>query len=145
MQIKKLFVVIILSSFINCAVMGPPPNFIRTYDEAATWQIIELRNTLNKDSIWAILTDVISGKFDLEVLDKDSGYIRTSWKYTYIVRSQVVDRYRTRVVLKITDINWKMLRIKSEANWLSKGGWEQGYDTLMLEDTVNDLKNRIGR
>jgi hypothetical protein len=114
-------------------------------DEPGTWRSIEVREGMAKDDIWRVMVDGLSQKFDLEVLDKESGYLRTSWKYTFIVRGHISERYRARIIVKATGADWKTVQVKSEANWLAKGGWMMGYDSRLLEDVYGDLQGRIGR
>ena len=114
-------------------------------DESGIWKTIEVREGMTKDVIWRVIVDSLSQKFDLEVLDKDSGYLRTSWKYTYIVGKYVSERYRARIIVKTVGSEWKTVQVKSEANWLERHGWVMGYDSRLLEDVYGDLQGRIGR
>ncbi len=125
--------------------LRPPPTFIRTLDEAGTWRSIEVRSGLEGDELWTTTVDAMARSFDLEVMDKPSGYIRTSWKFTFIRSGEVIDRYRARIVVKFQGTDWTTLEVKSEANWLSDRGWEVGYDSRLLEDVFGDLQGRLGR
>jgi hypothetical protein len=129
--------------WIGCAPL--PPHFIRTMDEPGTWKSIEVRDGMTKDEVWRVIVDALSQKFDLEVLEKDSGYVRTSWKHTYMVRGHISERYRARIIVKMLGSDWKTLQVKCEANWLAKHGWMMGYDSRLLEDVFGDLQGRIGR
>ena len=95
--------------------------------------------------MWTTTVDAMARSFDLEVMDKPSGYIRTTWKFTFINSGEVIDRYRARIVVKFQGTDWTTLEVKSEANWLSERGWEVGYDSRLLEDVFGDLQGRIGR
>ena len=142
--IVTLLVVCLLA---GCAAMlnKPPKTFMRTYDEPGIWKSIEVREGLSKDELWRTVVDAISQQFDLEVLEKESGYLRTSWKYTFLVGKQISEKYRTRIIIKFVGEEWKTVQIKSESNWLEKEGWILGYDTMLLEDVFGDIQGRIGR
>ena len=147
---KKLFLSIIVVSFLclftGC--MAPPASFMRTHDDPGIWKSIDVREGLLKDDLWRTVVDTLSQKYDLEVITKDSGYVRTSWKYTYIIpdRNIVSDRYRSRIIVKFSGEAWNVLQVKCESNWLEpKAGWVLGYDTRLLEDVYGDLQGRVGR
>jgi len=116
-------VVFVLFILVGCVsgCLRPPPNFISTHDEAGTWANIEVRDGLRKDkeALWRKTVDTLTAKFDLEVLEKESGYIRTSWKYTYVQGNQVVDRYRARIIVKFKgEVRRTSSRTEVVANFL---------------------------
>jgi hypothetical protein len=124
---------------------GPPKTFMKTFDEPGTWKTVDIRAGINNDQIWRLLVDTLSQRYDLEVLEKDSAYIRTSWKYTHIKSGKVSDRYRSRIVVKLSGSPWNQVRVKCESNWLEKdAGWILGYDTRLLEDVYGDIQGKIG-
>ena len=134
-----------LSVLAGCAV-APPKTFIKTYDEPGVWKSVEIREGLSHGQIWEILVDTLTQKHDLEVLQKDGGYIRTSWKYTYFEGDKVVDRYRSRIVVKLSGSpSWNKAQVKCESNWMEKQGWIMGYDTRLLEDVYGDIQGKLGR
>lgn len=128
-----------------------PENFIRTFDESGTWKSIEVKKDITRDEKWRIVVDTLSQEFDLEIIAKDSGYLRTSWKYTYVesdMRGKFVsDRYRSRIIIKFEGEDWKILRVKCESHWLDKRrrSWIAGFDTLILEEVYGDLQGRLAR
>ena len=127
----------------NACALSPPKSFIQTFDEPGRWASIEIKTGQTKEDVWRTVVDTLAQKFDLEVLEKDSGYVRTSWKYTYVYDGRVVSRYRARIVVKFRDA-WRTMQVKCEANWLEGGGWTQGYDTRLLEDAYGDLQGKVG-
>jgi hypothetical protein len=125
---------------------GPPKTFMKTFDEPGIWKTVDISTSINSDQIWRLLVDTLSQRYDLEVLEKDSGYLRTSWKYTYIKGGKVTDRYRSRIVVKLNGSPWDQARVKCESNWLEKDkGWILGYDTRLLEDVYGDIQGKLGR
>ena len=139
-----LLVVACLVILIGCAM--PPKTFRKTYDEPGIWKVVDVRQGLEKDVVWRMLVDTLSQKYDLEVLEKNSGYLRTSWKYTQVSRfGTVSDRYRSRIVVKLLGTDWGKVQIKCESNWLSDRGWLMGYDSRLLEDVFGDIQGKVGR
>jgi len=151
MRKKYLFIVVVFILFLIAGCARLPETFIRTYNEPGIWKSIEVREGISRDELWRTVVDAISQKLDLEVIEKESGYLRTSWKFTYIKAGfrggGVSDRYRSRIILKFTGENWKILRVKCESHWLDSGrsSWIVGYDSLLLEDVFGDLQGRLGR
>ena len=141
----KILSCIAICILICFACNQPPETFLKTYDEPGVWKSIEVREGLTKEDAWKTVVDAIAQKFDLEVLDKESGYLRTSWKFSYIIQGKVSDKYRSRIIIKFQSGEAKLIQVKSEANWLETDGWILGYDTRLLEDVYGDLHGRIGR
>lgn len=141
-----VFSIIIFTFFSSGCASRKPKSFIVTYDTSANWRVVEINSTFvgETDKIWKTLVDTISAKYDLEVLQKDSGYLRTSWKYTLIKRGRVSDKYRSRIVVK-SDIDFTQLKIKVESNWLESQGWVTGFDTNLLEEVYSDIQGKLGR
>ena len=82
--------------------------------------------------------------YDLEVIERDAGYIRSSWKYSYFSGDKVIDRYRSRIVVKLKGVpDWKTVQVKCESNWLDNKGWILGYDTRLLEDITVIFKANL--
>ena len=149
LSVGILGLLVIFMIIIGCSGKGGipiPASFIVSHDASGDWRVVEIRDDLinDKDGTWKVLVDTVSSKYDLETLDKDSGYLRSAWKHTYVYRSQICSKYRSRIVLKTIDNNSK-LKVKIESNWLSNRGWLQGYDNILLKDIYSDLQGKIGR
>ncbi len=147
MKISRIiYCIIILMFLVGCA--SKPPTFVETNDENGAWKSINLHNNYgffrNKNQeIWRRVIDILSEKYDLEVLDRTSGYIRTAWKY----RLNNTDRnYRSRVVIKMLGNIWHTAKLKAEAQWREDDDevWINGYDNVVLEEIYKDIQGRIG-
>jgi uncharacterized lipoprotein len=143
----RIFLVVVIISMLamlaGCS--SKPKSFIVTYDQS-TWRVIDIREDFKGkiNKIWETLVDTISEKYDLETINKDSGYLRTAWKYTYVVKSQISNKYRSRIVVKV-DQDFNQLKIKCDSHWLGDNGWLQGYDTILLENIYSDVQGKLGR
>ena len=97
---------------------------------------------LTRDDAWRLIADTLAKNYDIEVINKDSGYIRTGWMFTRT--GKVNERYRTKIIAKIP-LSDDRVEIKTEAHWLSDNGWVAGYDTIMMEEVYSDIQGSVGR
>ena len=140
----------IITGALMCLVIAgctsPPQTFKATQDEAGVWKTLEIREGLTNEQVWQIFVDTLSQKYDFEVIQKDGGYIRTSWKFTYVDGDKISDRYRTRFVVKLSGApQWDKAQLKCESNWLEDDGWITGYDARLLDEMYGDIQGKIGR
>jgi hypothetical protein len=145
--LQKILFITIMLIMIGCTSVTPV-TFVETPDETGSWQAIHLHNNYgffqNKNQqIWRRAIDILSEKYDLEVIDQVSGYIRTAWKSHLETDDQ---KYRSRITLKMQGTTWHTAKLKSEAQWWdnSKKAWLTGYDTAILNEIYQDLQGRIG-
>jgi len=143
---KVLMGCILISISLLACGLDPPGSFIQTPEPG--WKIIEIRDGLVYDQMWQITVDTLSSKYDIEVMDKDGGYIRTGYIYTYMLKEgKITDRYRSRITIKFDkgDKGVKICKVRAEANFLTGDGWVQGYDSILLDNVYNDLQGKLGR
>ena len=133
---KRLLVIIISLYVFACA----PATFVKTMEP--TWASVEVRTDVPYEKAWAGVVDTLVKRFDLEVLSKDDGYMRTNWLYTWT--GTVSENYRVRVTVKFNHEHTKC-EIKSEAEYGGAGKWVMGYDSRLLETIKTDVMGTIGR
>ncbi|HMA84690.1 MAG TPA: hypothetical protein VKN73_03230 [Desulfosalsimonadaceae bacterium] len=133
---RFLFILVPLILIISCA----PKTFVKTLEP--TWATTEVRDDISYEEAWNTVVDTLVKDFDMEVLSKRDGYIRTNWLYTWT--GEVNQRYRVRVTCKFTPDKEK-LELKSEAEYKGPGGWTRGYDTRLLSTLKSDIMGKIGR
>lgn len=123
-----------------------PKTFVRTMNPG--WNSIEIRNGMTYDEAWEDTVDTLAKKFDLEVISKDSGYIRTGWNHKWT--GELKDSYKVRAIAKFHR-DEHMVELKSEAQHYSPGfigigeGWEMGTDERLIATLKSDLMGKIGR
>ena len=115
-------------------------SFVETLEP--TWATVEIREDLKYDKTWPSLVDSLVKKFDIEVMSKEDGYIRTGWMYSWT--GQVKDNYRVRVTAKFSPDRTKV-EVKSEAEYGGRGKWVAGFDTRLLETLKTDIMGNMGR
>jgi hypothetical protein len=138
---KKVWIWITLTFLviISASCVRPPSTFVRTYETG--FKEIQLKEGISKDDAWNTVVDIVSKKFDIEVLEKKDDYLRSGW--AYYTTGELEERYRVRITIKFFE--GSKLTIKTEAQWLGNTGWELGYDLAVLQDVSNDITGKIGR
>ena len=138
--------IIVAAALIIAGCSSLPHTFVTTRADTGEWKVLEIREGLSNDKAWAIFVDTLSQKYDLEVIQKDGGYIRTAWKYTFIDGDKISNRYRTRFVAKLSGSPvWNQAQLKCESNWMEDEGWISGYDSQLLKEMYGDIQGKIGR
>jgi hypothetical protein len=146
MRKSILLSTLVLSMIIFC-IGCAPSTFIK--GRSGGWKTIELNDSLtgNYEEAWQKTVDTIARDYDIEMLDKDSGYLRTTW--TYGISGGTFNRYRGRLTIKYPKIeNPDKMEVKTDAQWLvdpSTGVWQQGFDSLLDRDVFTALSGRLGR
>jgi hypothetical protein len=117
-----------------------PRTFVKTMEPS--WASIEIRTDVPYDQAWEAVVDTLVKRFDIEIISRQDGYIRTTWLYTWTGR--VMENYRVRVTAKFSPDHTKV-EVKSEAEYGGQGLWVMGYDTRLLETIKTDVMGTIGR
>jgi len=128
---------LVLVSVAGCAA---PTTFVRTMEPS--WASVELRKDISYDEAWIAVSDTLIKRFDLEILQKQDGYMRTNWLYTWT--GEVDESYRVRVTVKYAP-DKKYVEVKSEAEYGGPGDWVMGYDSRLLATLKTDIMGKIGR
>jgi len=137
---RKVLLMITLAGY-TCILIGcSPPTFVKT--SVANWKTIEFRPDLDRDDAWHRIADTLAKNYDIEVIDKESGYIRSGWMYT--LSGKINENYRTRVIAKIP-VSDNKVEIKIDAHWFDSSNWIPGYDTLLLDQVYTDIQGSVGR
>ena len=118
----------------------PPVTFVQTLEHS--WASIEVAGNIEYEKAWSAVVDLLVRKFDLEVLSKENGYLRTTWLYSWT--GELREDYRVRVTIKFS-FDKSKLEIKSEANYQRASGWVIGSDTALLQTLKSDIMGTIGR
>ena len=124
-----------------------PSTFVKGH--SAGWKTIELNDSLmgNYDLSWQKTVDTIARDYDIEMMDKQSGYLRTAWLHG--VSGGIYNRYRGRITIKFPEVKEpKKVEVKTDAQWLVKpayGVWERGWDRSFSREVFTTLSGRLGR
>ena len=118
-----------------------PTTFLKSMEPG--WASFEVRDGIGPDRAWATVFQLLARSFDIEVAQKEDGYIRTAWSYTWT--GTYTRSYRVRITAMFAE-NAKRLDVRTEAQY-SQGAeaWVVGTDTSLLSTTKTDLMGTIGR
>lgn len=103
-----------------------------------------IRENLSYDLAFGEVMDVIGRRFELDMISKDGGYLRTNWIYTWNKNGQYTANYRTRIIIKFS-ADKKRVDIKSEAEFGGAPNWVKGFDTELLTQVKQDIMGVVGR
>jgi hypothetical protein len=140
----RCLVVLSVIAAVSLGGCGYPPGFIKRSASEPVWSNIEIRDDMTYERAWQEAVDVVAKKFELEVISKEGGYVRTPWIYTWWKEGKITENYRVRAMLKFSP-DQRKVGIKTDANYLSHDGWIEGFDTLLLETLKTDLMGTVGR
>ena len=113
------------------------------------WKTIILNDTFKGDfdAAWSKTVNTIAHDYDIEMLEKDSGYLKTGWRWipggTYNVH------YRGRITIRYpTTESPSNVEFITDAQWLSdpdRHVWVEGFDRVFERDVYTSLSGVLGR
>ena len=122
-----------------------PDTFVRgTTGTERGWATVVLRPGIEPDTAWGAVTDVLAKRFELEMISRDGGYVRTGWIHEWWKVGEYTENYRVRAIAKFSP-DWTTVDIRTDANYLDGGKWVVGYDTRLLETVKTDIMGVVGR
>jgi len=141
---KRLATAVLVVFATGCSMT--PKTFVRS---APGWKTVELHDALkqNYDEAWQKTVDTVARSWDIEILDKGSGYLRTAWQYG--ISGGNPQYYRGRLTVKFAEIkNPDKVEVRTQAQWLQYRQsltWVDGFDTAFERDVYTALAGRVGR
>ena len=139
---RSAMVLVVAVVVAGCA----PTTFIRTME--ASWNTVEVRKDLTGDQAWDAVVDLTARRFDIEVLSKQDGYLRSGWLYSWT--GKINEFYKVRTIIKFSPSKDKV-EVKSEAHYYSPGimgigqGWQMGTDERLTSTMRSDIMGKVGR
>jgi len=121
-----------------------PASFVRTTAETPALRNIEVREGLTHQQAMRTLTDALSQRYVVDVVDQRAGFVMTTWQAS-VSRDGVPDlRYRTRFTARFVD-DWHSLQLRSEARLARGDEADVGYDSALLDSLAADLRAKLGK
>lgn len=140
-NIKPIVMIMMLVACLIClSSCMPPVTFVKTLEP--TWFSIEIRPDIEFEDAWDSVVDTLTKRFDMAVLSRKDGYMRTTWLYSWT--GAMSENYRVRVTVKFSPDRAKC-NIKTEAEYGGAGTWIMGYDSRLLRTVKTDIMGAIGR
>ena len=140
---KRYLLFFLISTLVGgpvAALAGPPKSFLR--GETSQWQVFELRSDVDFQHAWDMVFDILIKDFDVAVVFKEDGYIRTDWLYSYGGKYNF--EYRLRVTVRFTP-DKKSLHVRTDAQFKDGDNWLLGVDSRLLTTLKTDLMGTVGR
>lgn len=140
-RIEKVGFLMETITFCNKKNSAPPPKtyYVKmqqddAYDASIQTDIanidIELKTTKEEQDAWKLISMIITSYFDvIEVTDRETGYLRTSW----VVQSFKQNTIRTRMIVKLGDTNPLTYKIKLVSEESRVSGTSVKSDELYRE------------
>lgn len=127
-RILKFLIACSLFMFVGCVSLAPK-GFVA---QLAGWNTIQMRAGITEAKAWNTFVSVISEKYDIEVMEKESGYIRTNWIVEGSTANRIIEPNNT-------------LRIKVESRYYDKlrEEWVTGFSNTVTEAVKQDLQGRL--
>ena len=138
---------LVLLGIVGCAsaANNAPSSFIRSTSDAHVTRLLDVREGVTHTQAMRLLTDALSQRYTLEVVDARAGFAMTAWQAS-LHRDGVPDlRYRTRITGKFLGDDWRKLQLRDEANWQKGDEWDVGYDAAQLDSVANELRTKLGK
>lgn len=151
------FVVLAALSIVTGIIFGcvpkaiPPNTFVTVSEEVGgTWKTIELRSDLSYEDAWQIVVDSVTKRWDIEIMNDATGYLKTDWAYESGIDkgTRATYKYGRRITIKFLP-DKKSLRIRTEAYYevQIKGYYYvfYGMDSRFNEDAFNEISGKLAR
>lgn len=138
------------SALFNGCGTSAPDSFMRMTKQY--WEVVDVKPSLKYDDAWQRVIYIVTKKFELEMISKEDGYVRSAYGPSYFTEDMGNDKYQVRIVAKFTP-DRKKVEYKIESRIWTGKIWENGSDvrvaTNMRKDFVNSLvepvkKNPVG-
>jgi len=109
------------------------------------WTSVLISDRISYAMAFDEVASVLTKKFEIDMINKEAGYIRTSWKTNWVAKpgERPKKDYRVRVSIKMSETR-KRIDINAEAEKLKGDYWIQGYDTRLLETIRKDIAGNVG-
>ena len=105
----------------------------------AEWMRVQIHENFNYEKAFSTALDVLSEKYEMEMINKDGGYARTAYNYYRKSNGRSDDKKRVRVTLKFNH-DRTQLSVKTDVQRLKKREWIDGYDTKLGQQIREDIQ-----
>jgi hypothetical protein len=120
---------------------GAPDSFMQMNRQY--WEVMNLRPDVSYEEAWQRVIYIITKKFELEMISKDDGYVRSAYGPSYFSNDLLNDKYQIRIVVKFTP-DKKRMEFKIESRVWDGKIWKNGSDVRVAANMRRDFRNSIG-
>jgi len=130
----------VLITIAGCGVSAPP-SFMRM--DKQYWEAVNIKPSIKYDEAWDRVIYIITKKFELEMISKEDGYVRSAYGPSYFTEDLQRDNYQVRIVAKFTP-NRKKVEFKIESRVWDGKIWQNGSDIRVAANMRKDFLNSLG-
>ena len=105
----------------------------------AEWMRVQIHENFDYNKAFATALDLLSEKYEMEMINKDGGYARTAPNYYRKSGGGINENLRVRVTLKFNH-DRTQLSVKTDVQKRKKGDWIDGYDLKLGRQVRDDLQ-----
>ena len=109
----------------------------------AEWAKIQLNDHLTYDQAFGMVIETLSDKYELDMISKEGGYIRTAWNFLTDRKGKKIKDQQCRVTVKFNH-DRTQLQVKTETQKRKNNVWIDGEDTAISTQLKEDLRGQVG-
>ncbi len=119
---------------------GAPDSFMRMTKQY--WEVVDVKPSIKYDDAWQRVIYIVTKKFELEMISKEDGYVRSAFGPSYFTEDMANDKYQVRIVAKFTP-DRKKVEYKIESRIWTGKIWENGSDVRVAANMRKDFVNSL--
>lgn len=141
MKITTLLFVVFLGviTFNGCGT-GAPNSYIQM--DKQFWDVVEVNPKITYDDAWQRVVYIVTKKFELEMISKEDGYVRSAYGPSYFSEDLKNNHYKVRIVAKFTPTR-KKVEFKIDAQVFDGKVWINGSDARVAANIRKDFVNSL--
>ncbi|MFZ4622136.1 MAG: hypothetical protein ACOYNS_16370 [Bacteroidota bacterium] len=139
-RITRSFILPVLLLLSGCS-LGAPDSFMQMNRQY--WESMDIKPSYKYDDAWQRVIYIITKKFELEMISKEDGYVRSAYGQSYFTEDILNERYQIRIVAKFTP-DRKKLEFKIESRMWDGKIFHNGSDIRVAANMRKDFLNSIG-
>ncbi|MFA6468743.1 MAG: hypothetical protein WCW35_07585 [Bacteroidota bacterium] len=127
--------------FLGGCGLGAPESFMQMNKQY--WESMDIKQSIAYEDAWQRVIYIITKKFELEMISKEDGYVRSAYGQSYFTEDMQNERYQIRIVAKFTP-DRKRFEFKIESRVWDGKIWRNGSDVRVATNMRKDFQNSIG-
>jgi len=142
MKLQRMFPVVftVMMVLSGCG-SGAPDSFMQMNRQY--WESMDIKSSLAYEDAWQRVVYIVTKKFELEMISKEDGYVRSSYVQSYFPDDMQNDKYQIRIVAKFSP-DKRRLEFKIESRMWDGKIWRNGSDVKVAANMRRDFLNSVG-
>ncbi len=109
----------------------------------AEWQKILVSEHFTFEKSFVVVMDLISDKYEMDMINKDGGYIRSAWSFLAKKNGKKDNTKRMRITIKWNH-DRTQIQVKTECQHLKGEEWIEGEDSSISTQIREDIQGVLG-